>query len=225
VGSQSPPAWVVGCNRVPGGFGIYSWNGTGWVQQPGGAVRITVSPDVIGQGAAWVTNDVGQIFTWMGTGWMLVPGCAHDIASADIDVFVVGCNPVPGGYGIYHGDTNGWAPMPGGAVSIAVDTAENVWVTNDVGQIYLNRLSLSSFTYSGWALLPGCGHDIGVGEGFSGLAWVVGCNRVPGGFGIYSWNGTGWVPQPGGADSIAVHSSVNSDHPWVTNDVGQIWSS
>jgi hypothetical protein len=57
--SGVPAVGVVGCNPVPGGFGIYNWNGTDWEQQPGGAMRIGVDLD----GNAWVVNNVGQIYS------------------------------------------------------------------------------------------------------------------------------------------------------------------
>ena len=37
--------WVIGTNAVPGGYGIYRWNGSGWAREPGGAVAIAVAPD------------------------------------------------------------------------------------------------------------------------------------------------------------------------------------
>jgi hypothetical protein len=230
VGADGTP-WVVGCIPVNGGFEIYQWKfGIGWVQDPGGAVSIAGAtfysslnggPPVLVP-AAWVTNDVGQIWNDVsGPSWQLVPGCGHDIAVADgyegvaESVWVVGCNPVPGGYGIYRQNSTGlgWEQFPGGAVSISVDPSGSPWVTNNSGQIY-------HWNGSTWVHVPGCGEDIGVG--FFGSVWVVGCNPVPGGYGVYRWNGTGWTPEPGGAVSIGVDTGGGA---WVTNSVGQIYSS
>ena len=110
-----------------------------------------------------------------------VPGSATDIAvGANGSVWVVGTNPVAGGYGIYHWNGNGWAAVAGGAVTIAVDPAGNPWVTNSAHHIYHH-------TSAGWALYPGSATDIAVGA--NGSVWVVGTNPVAGGYGIYQWNG------------------------------------
>jgi hypothetical protein len=149
VGADFFSVWVIGCNRVPGGYGIYRGNstGTGWRQEPGGgAVSISVDPS----GNAWVTQDAGQIYRWNGRGWVRVPGCAHDVdVGADGSVWAIGCNPVPGGFGIYRRNSTdtGWDPQPGGAVRIGVDPGIggaqtetpgccNAWVINNVGHIY-----------------------------------------------------------------------------------------
>jgi len=145
--------------------------------------------------------------------WTLRPGCATDVAvGAGGSVWVVGCNPVHGGFGIYRWNGSGWVGEPGGAFNVGVDSSGNAWVTNDVGQIY-------RWNGSGWTLLPGCAVDIDVG----GSAWVTGCNEVNGGFSIYRWNGSGWVGEPGGAIAVGVDSTGN--HPWVTNKLGNIYSS
>jgi hypothetical protein len=53
--------------------------------------------------------------------------------------------------------------------------------------------------------------------------WAVGANQVPGGYGIYRWNGISWVRQSGGAVTIA--ADPTGSHPWVTNSQFQIFSS
>jgi hypothetical protein len=147
--------------------------------------------------------------------WTLRPGCALDIAAgADGSVWVLGCDRVLGGFGIYRWNGSAWVRQPGGAISIGVDPSGNAWVTNEFGQIH-------RWNGSGWELLPGCANEIDGGP--NGSAWVIGCDPVAGGFGIYSWSSTGWVEQAGGAETIAVDASGN--HPWVTNDAGQIFSS
>jgi hypothetical protein len=129
----------VGCNRVRGGFGIYQEESigrtSGWVERPGGAVSLGV--DDSGSGNAWVTQDGGQIYRWTGSAWVSVPGCGHNIdVGADGSVWVVGCNPVLGGFGIYRWNGSGWVQQPGGAVSIGVNPNGTAWVTNNIGQIY-----------------------------------------------------------------------------------------
>ena len=46
--------WVIGTNRVGGGWGIYHWVNNTWVNVPGGAVRIAVGPT-----GPWVVNEYG----------------------------------------------------------------------------------------------------------------------------------------------------------------------
>jgi hypothetical protein len=67
--------WVVGTNRVGGGFGIWLWTGGGWAEVPGGAVAIAVDPG----GKPWVVNSVHSIYRWGGSAWTLVRGAGSDI--------------------------------------------------------------------------------------------------------------------------------------------------
>src|SRR5262249_42842955 len=53
------------------------------------------------------------------------------------------------------------------------------------------------------------------------MAWVVGTNPRPGGFGLFHWNGAGWTSVLGGAIGIAVGPAGN---PWVVNSIHQIFS-
>jgi hypothetical protein len=224
IASGNPPGtiWVVGCNPVPGGYGIYEWNVTHWLPLPGGAASIAAGL----ASAPWVTNNAGQIYSsglsgasprGGGNPWGLESGCAHDISRGFITVSVVSCKAVPGGDAVYQQDLHrgtGWVAQPGvGAVRISENDGAD-WVINDAGRIY-------QANGTGWVQLPGCAHDIATDAG--GSVWVVGCNAVLGGYGIYELNstGTGWVPQPGGA----VRISANGGQPWVVNDVGDIYSS
>lgn len=50
--------FITGCGAVAGGYGIFGWNGSGWTEVGGGAVRISVDE----QGRPWVVNDKGSIF-------------------------------------------------------------------------------------------------------------------------------------------------------------------
>ena len=91
--------WVVGTNTVPGGHGIYHWNGHSWVAIPGGAVTIAVAPE----GTPFIINSAHQTFEWTGTSWVRGPGTLTDIAlGADGSLWSIGTNPVPGGFGIYR---------------------------------------------------------------------------------------------------------------------------
>ena len=201
--------WVIGTNPVPGGYGIYEWTGSSWAREPGGAVAIAVAPD----GTPLVINSAHQIFVWTGSGWGRLPGAARDIAvGADGSLWVIGTNPVPGGYGIYEWNGSGWGRVAGGAVDIAVAPDGTPLVVNSAHQIFV-------WTGSGWGRLPGAARDIAVGA--DGSLWVIGTNPVPGGYGIYEWNGSGWGRVAGGAVDITVGPV---GRPWVINSNHQIFA-
>jgi hypothetical protein len=137
---------------------------------------------------------------------------ATDVAAgANGSVWVIGTNPVPGGYGIYRWTGSGWAAVPGGAVDIAVDPSGRPWLVNSVHRIY-------HWNGAGWTLLPGSATDVGVGA--NGSVWVVGTNPTGGGYGIYHWTGSRWAPAPGGAVTIAVDPS---GRPWLVNSVHRVY--
>jgi beta-N-acetylhexosaminidase len=145
--------------------------------------------------------------------WKMAQGSATDIATgADGSVWVIGTNPVAGGYGIYHWTGTGWAEVPGGAVAIAVGPDGSPWVVNSVHRIY-HRVG------SVWILYSGAAVDIAVSA--NGAVWVIGTNPVAGGYGIYHWTGTGWPEVPGGAVAIAVGAS---GRPWVVNSARHIFA-
>lgn len=196
--------WIIGNNSVPGGFGIYRWNGSGWQGIDGGAVDIAVAPN----GQPWVVNNQGYIFRRVNGAWQVMPGRARDIdIGRDGSVWIIGTNTVPGGYGIYRWNGSGWQPIDGGAVRIAVNPNGQPWVVNNQGYIF-RRVN------GAWQHLTGLAKDIAIGH--NGSVWVIGANAVPGGFGIYRWNGSGWQPIDGGAVRIAVD---NNGNPWVINNI------
>lgn len=144
--------------------------------------------------------------------WRQIPGAAKDIGvGANGSAWVIGANPVAGGFGIYRDTGNGWQSIPGGAVRIDVDPQGNPWAVNDAGNIY-------RFNGQNWAQLPGGAKDIGVGA--NGVVWIVGTNPVAGGFGLYRLEGNNWRSMPGGAVRIDVDPQGN---PWVVNAAGNIY--
>jgi hypothetical protein len=156
----------------------------------------------------------GDVYTFVAPFFTLRPGLGVDVGvGSNGSVWVVGTNPVPGGYGIYRWTGSGWSSVPGGALRIAVDPSGNPWVVNSVGQIY-------HWSGNNWSLFPRSAVDIGIGA--NGSVWVVGTNPVPGGYGIYRWTSSGWVTVLGGAVGISVGPSGN---PWVVNSADHIYSS
>jgi len=138
--------------------------------------------------------------------YSVVPGAATDIGiGANGAVWVVGTDPVDGGYGIFHWTGSAWEQVPGGAVRIAVDPQGDPWVVNSAHDIF-------RWNGSSWAGYPGSATDISVGA--NGAVWVVGTDPVGGGYGIFHWAGSAWVNVPGGAVTVAVDPQGD---PWVIN--------
>ena len=142
----------------------------------------------------------------------LQPGSGTDVGvGANGSVWLVGANPVAGGFGIWHWTGSAWAADPGGAVRVAVDPGGNPWLVNSLHAIY-------HWSGAGSTRLPGSGTDVGVGA--NGSVWLVGANPVGGGFGIWHWTGSAWAAVPGGAVTIAVDPGGN---PWVINSLHSIY--
>ncbi|WDP90395.1 MAG: hypothetical protein HUN04_12095 [Desulfobacter sp.] len=192
--------WVIGVDPMPGGFGIYKWDGRTWTKNPeGGATRI----DVDHRGMPWVVNNAGSIYRWNGRAWDELPGKASDIGiGPDGSVWVIGVDSMPGGFGIYRWNGGAWAKNPGGgAIRIDVDHQGMPWVLNNAGSIY-------RWNGRAWDELPGKARDIGLGIS---RALVIGINHVYGGFGIYEWKGNDWGNIPGGAVGVTVAGSGRPD--------------
>lgn len=194
--------WVVGANAVPGGFGVYRWNGQGWDDMRGGAVRIDVDP----QGNAWVANDKGEMFRFANNAWHKLPGLAKDIGVGPTAIWHIGTNPVAGGFGIYRWTNNAWQDMKGGAVRIDVDPQGNAWVVNDKGDIF-------RWTGSAWAGVPGKARDIGIGG--DGSVFVLGPDNT-----VHKWNGSTWIKRDGLLSEITVDAK---GVPFGVNGAKQIW--
>jgi hypothetical protein len=204
-------AWVIGTNAVPGGGGVFFLDRKrNWVGFSGGGVRITVQS----QGFPRMINNANGIFRLLpNVAWQQLPGAGTDIGSGGA-LWVVGTNPVPGGFGTYFLDsTSNWVGVDGGAVRIAVGPDGLPWIVNSAGNIF-HRVNNNT----AWQALPGTAQDIGVGA--DGTPWIIGTNGVPGGFGIYRWDGSSWIGIEGGGVQI----SVGGDGlPWIVNSAGSIF--
>ena len=141
--------------------------------------------------------------------WEQYPGNATDIGINNGDIWIIGSNSMPGGFGIFHLENHDWRQVDGGAVAISVDGLGRPWVVNQQGEIFQRSQN--------WIKLPGSAHDIGVGNN---EVWVVGSISVPGGYPIYHWNGRDWDSVSGGAVRIAVDPAGN---PWVVNANAEIF--
>ena len=143
--------------------------------------------------------------------WIQMPGLATDIGtSVNGVVWVLGIDPVPGGYTPFKWNGSDWDSYPGGLTRITVDPFGNAWGINDDNTIY-------RWNGSGWEGLPGQATDIGVGA--DGTVWIIGTNAVAGGYGIYKWNGSNWDGVSGGGVGIAVRSN---GYAWIVNTSNEI---
>jgi hypothetical protein len=212
-GAPNSATWVVGTNSRFGGYGLWQWNGSGWTEDSfhGGGVKVAV--DQAGQ--PWVVNSAGQIYQRTSAGWQPQPGSARDIGFGGGTAWVIGNNPVNGGYGVWQLQGSAWVSdaFQGGGVRLAVGNDGQPWVVNSWGAIY-QRSS------SGWNGYPGGATDLGIGS--DGSAWVIGTTPAAGGGGIYRWipSLNDWWQVDGGGSQIAVDST---GMPWVVNSSGAVY--
>lgn len=216
-------AWVISDLPVGGGNAIFRWDEARgiFLRIPGGAKRITV-----GSGdRPWIANDAQTIYRRLGNGWEQLPGSAFDIGAGGNDVWIIGTNPVFGGFEIrrWNESIRNWTTVPGGGLTIAVEPGGAPWVTNTLGQIFKRNNTGT------WTLMPGSARDIGIGS--SGHVWVIGTIAVGGGRSVHVWNEQAadaagapaqqqWVQVAGGGSSIAVGPD---GRPWLTNASNQIF--
>jgi hypothetical protein len=233
--------WVLGTGHTAGGdYYIYNWQNTEtapsgeWVQQPGAATQIAVSP----QGVPWVINHLGQIYHWNGTtvasgnGFVQVPGCATSIGvgpnaygSQYGDPWIIGCDGWGSNGYIYQLQGSTWVRQTGGvngqATQIAVSPQGVPWVINSLGNVYY-------WNGSTWIGPVGaCATSIAVGPNTAPLAgpygdvWVTGCGSSNGGYNIWQLqHGQSWVQIPGEATQISLSPDLGV--PWVVNSFGNI---
>jgi len=173
---------------------IYYYNGSVWVEAPGGgcATSIGVGPNAFG--------------------------------STYGDPWIIGCDGGVGVNGsIYQLQGSTWVKQPGGATQIAVGNV-GPWVINSSGQIYFwNGSSFVNQPGPGCATSIAAGPaaaGIVFGDPF-GDPWVTGCTAEGTGYGIYQLQWGSWVPIPGYATQIAVSPDLGV--PWLVNDLGQVY--
>lgn len=112
-----------------------------------------------------------------------LPGLARDIDVKNGSVWVIGTQPVSGGYHIRHLINGKWQLIDGGAIHIAVDNSGNPWVVHSDGTIF--RRSGNT-----WTVVPPprgyTARDIAITRG--GVVWIV----TDAGS-VTSWTGAGWT--------------------------------
>jgi|LauGreStaDraftv2_3_1035109.scaffolds.fasta_scaffold02418_2 hypothetical protein len=182
--------FMIGTNKLSGGYGIYRWASNNWQAISGAGVRI----DVDGTGNPWMVNETGNIYRWVGSAWLQVPGAAIDIGASAGGVWVLGTAKVSGGYEIFRlTGTSTWTKVTGGAMRIDVDPKGNPWIVNDAGNVY-------RWNGNGWDTINGPkARDVGIGG--DGSVFIVGQDGS-----IHKWSSSSssWVKRDGVMSEITV---------------------
>jgi hypothetical protein len=126
--------WMIGTKEKPGGFAIYKWGLTSWLEVPGAGVRVSTGP----KGNPWIINDKQQIMRLTREVWELAPGMADDIS--------IGANGVPWivykmlgnktGAHIYGWNGRDWDIYPGAMRGVAVDSRGRPWAFDAQSRIF-----------------------------------------------------------------------------------------
>lgn len=139
--------------------------------------------------------------------WQRLNGSAYDIGvGANGDVWVIGTDREPGGFGIYNISGSAGFSVDGGAIRIDVDPDGNPWIINDEDNIY-------RWINGDWQRLPGEALDVGIGA--DGSVWVASYE------GIYFWDGQGWIDFGGSGSRIDVGPD---GRPWVVGFSDRIYT-
>lgn len=147
----------------------------------------------------------------------LLPIQGTDIsAGAGGSVWVVGELKVPGTDNIYRKSPCSavFKKVPGATgTKIAASPDGGAWIVNDKNQIL-------RYSKGKWETIPGKATDIAVGG--DGSVWIIGTNKVTGGWCISKWNEAKkiWQTVSGGA----VRISVTLDGvAWIVNNKGRAY--
>lgn len=187
--------WVIGTDRVEGGYKIYRWRNNRWQEMPGSGVRIGGNKD-----NPLVVNDKNEIYRWDGRDWEKMPGSARDVG----DDWVIGTERTSGGYKIYRWYQSRWEEIPGSGVRIG-GNKYNPWVVNEQNEIFRRE-------GSSWRRIEGSAKDVANN-------WALGIESTEGGYHVYHWTGSRWDEIPGAGISIG----GDRNKPWVVNDREEIY--
>ncbi len=192
-------AWVIGDNKVPGGFGIYFRGATAknWGSVSGGAMRIAVAGT-----RPWLVNDGGLVFELApsGTGWTDRPVLAGgkimkaaDIGAGAKGVWAVAEPAKQGSYAVYRWTGKQWQrDHSAWGTRITVDRDGNPWLTNADGQIF-------ALVNGKWQLFKGMAQDIAV-DAFGAPVVVDTKGKVQ----VFNPGADSWVATGRDATAVAI---------------------
>ncbi len=182
----------------------------GNLEADGVAPTRRVSPSIYGLQTQDRPRDMDPTWRRMAEGGQDL-GIAHDGT-----IWLVGEKASHGGFELKRSNAShsAFRTVPGGATRISAGGASEVWVVNDVGDLYRRGRT-------DWEAVSGVkARDIAVGA--DGSVWAIGTEKSPGGFAIYEFEVSRkkWDKVDGGGMRIAVDAAGD---PWVVNDVGAIY--
>ncbi|MEQ9555471.1 MAG: hypothetical protein RIG67_06845 [Rhodospirillales bacterium] len=190
--------WVIGDNKVPGGYGIYfrGQNARDWGSVAGGALRIAVAGV-----KPWLVNDAGMVFELApsGTAWIDRPILtggkitrAQDIGASAKGVWAIADPAKAGGdFAVYRWTGKQWVrDNSAWGTRITVDADGNPWLATASGQILAQ-------VNGKWQPFSGTARDIAI-VAFGAPAVVDAAGKVQ----IFDPATNNWVPT--GRDGMAV---------------------
>ena len=180
--------WVVGTNKMSGGFGI--WRRADGIWKPinsnsngaktwRGAVRLAVGPTGL---ACFVRNN-GAIGCFTSDYKVRrMKGIGKDIAiGADGSMFVLGGKAhVDGGWSVWKWQAAKWVKVPGrSGTRIAADPQGNPWIVDDQGTMWRHRDGQ-------WSRVKGKAKAIAIGP--EGSVLSLGTRATTGGHRLFKWS-------------------------------------
>jgi hypothetical protein len=104
--------WAIGEDQSGRDFGIWRFAGDHWDREPVPSAGMTVA--VSDRGEPWITNANEEIWRRVQGGWQRMPGAALRVsADARGGIWVIGTNPLPGGFGVYRWASDTWVSEEG----------------------------------------------------------------------------------------------------------------
>jgi len=154
VAAAGGQMWILGTDKVQGGFQVYqrkaptdlrSQNTFVWTKSNLGAVKIAVSS----QGFPWALDSSNKIWRFDGNQWVQIAGAAVSIAcGGDGSVWAIGTDN-----NVYKWveATKSWNQIAGTGVAITVDRLGFAWVLDTKGNIYRRVDDSADTTIAEWA--------------------------------------------------------------------------
>src|SRR4051812_31635927 len=98
-----------------------------------------------------------------------------------------------GNFPIYRWTGSTWTPIPGAASQLAVASDGTLWARQSNNTIW-------TWDGASWTQRPGLARELAAG---GGGVYAIGINALPGGYAIYKWTGSTWIPIVGAAEHLS----------------------
>jgi peptidoglycan hydrolase-like protein with peptidoglycan-binding domain len=152
--------------------------------------------------------------------WVNLNRQAQDIGASTNSVWIISTSPMQYGFRIQKLAGSGFVneSANGGAVRIAVGSDHIPWIVDSAGNVH-QRTSADHTTGTWTWRSGGCATDIGVG---GGVAWILGCTRLSGGYEAYRWSGSAWTRDSSGRTGTRI-AVDRTGRPIISNEARQVW--